>query len=812
MSISKLHEAVRQDKCRLISRLVSEGLSVDALDANGNTPLFVALTDGPVNAVPYLLQVGADPNFRCNGDATPVHAACRRGSRHLLQQLLECGGDLRLRDIRGRTPQDWALEHGDPQCRRKLVTFINTRRALAYRFEDAAALLDEDASVADVSGNSATTSIRRRFGRPKRLWCTERLKADGGFGVVYCSPTKETGNSTFLPFVPSMYLYTSEDGNIVWSGPQSVIQNMYWDKLKVSVKKSSMGGSSAKGPCSDILVTELDKIRKLTWHPYFLWPLGISPVQNMDDVMLVFECVHFGSVFDVLHNTVVSASASQLTKNALCKICAHLAEELFRTGESVACHTCARPSQTPRLGTLHFSSITNQYNTPLGGLGIILRGDFMFHWNPTDHDLGSNPLQVTDYLRPCVVPHFQTLEQVPWGTADRSTVERHLLQERSGLPQSRDIPAPLDALVSAGLSPDPDDRDTDLEEIYHVLSVMVQESFTNLGFLTNRRQHSAENSRVTKSTPARPVHSRQTSVADMPEPTYARSQKATRSQSSVLLDDVSDAFDELISLADDDAPKTPLRRGRTVDLLGPKFDQISLSSSLDPMDFTEGSKVPTFGYRRDKGSSEACTQTDNTSRPPTARPRTRAFGTSCSASNIKLATRYTDTVLASGIAEAPLVAERSETLASAPNQSQDAVQTKMARPIGFVAQPGGRRNVRPCKPASHSYGLSPFMQSSRLQQRSVIDGTSSEASKLKDLSQTKSSFTEGKTRDEPFSFMNRRINLRRADAAILEDLAEVDICHDTRELQHDETLTLTKQLAHETLATKGAADYCKPQR
>ncbi|KAM7287303.1 inactive serine/threonine-protein kinase TEX14 [Ixodes scapularis] len=818
MASSKLHDAVRHDKCRLITRLVSEGVSPNALDNNGNTALYVALIDGPINAVPYLLQAGADPNFRCSGDATPVHAACRRGSRHLLQQLLECGGDLRLRDVRGRTPQDWALEHSDPQCRRKLVTFINTRRALAYRFEDAAALLDEDASVADVSGSSAATTIRRRFARPKRLWSTERLKADGGFGVVYCSPSKETGNSTFVPFVPSMYLYNSEDGNILWSGPQSVVQNMYWDKLKVSVKKSSMSGSSAKGPCSDILITELEKIRKLTWHPYFLWPLGVSPVQNMDDVMLVFECVHFGTVFDVLHKTVPETYSGPLNKNQLLLVMQQACEALLFLHSRKWVHGCVSSHCvyviSPCLGKLgSFEFVQRSEEAGGGRLPYSAPAedflDYYYHWMAPEVLQGRRPNRLSDVYQVCAVLWELFTEQVPWGTADREVVERHLLQERSGLPQSTDIPAPLDALVSAGLCPDPLDRDTDLEEIYQVLSAMVQESFTNLGFLTNRREHSAENTRVTKSTPAQRVHSRQTSVADAAEPTYSRPQKATRKQSSVLLDDVSDAFDELISLADDDAPKTPQRRGRTVDLLGPKFDQVSLSSSLDPMDFTEGARVPTFSCRHDKGSSEACTQTD-TSRAPTVRPRTRAFGASCSASNIKLATRYTDTVLMSGKAEPSLVAQRGEVLASAPNESQDVLQTKMVRPIGFVTQPAGRRNVRPCKPASHSYGLSPFMQSSRNQQRSVADATSSEASKLKEMSQRKSCFTEGRTSEEPLSFVSRRLNLRRMDAAILEDPVEDDNRHDARPLERDEAQTLAKQLAHDTFSTKGTADFPLP--
>ncbi|KAH7940736.1 hypothetical protein HPB49_005056 [Dermacentor silvarum] len=181
-----------------------QGTPVDTVDANGNTALFVAITDGPVSAVPHLLQAGADPNFRCSGGATSVHAACRRGSRALLQQLLDCGGDLRLRDASGRTPQDWALGHADPLCRRKLVAFINNKRALAYRFGDADALLDEEAGGAAMlesgspGGAAAAASLSRRLlaGRPavprRRSGCTEKIRAGGGFGVVriqLASPT-----------------------------------------------------------------------------------------------------------------------------------------------------------------------------------------------------------------------------------------------------------------------------------------------------------------------------------------------------------------------------------------------------------------------------------------------------------------------------------------------------------------------------------------------------------------------------------------------------------------------------------------------
>ncbi|KAH9374670.1 hypothetical protein HPB48_013335 [Haemaphysalis longicornis] len=586
---SKLHDAVRHDRCRLISRLVAEGVPVDDLDANGNTALFVAITDGPVSAVPYLLQAGADPNFRCSGGATPVHAACRRGSRGLLQQLLECGGDLRLRDSAGRTPQDWALGHADPQCRRKLVAYINTRRALAYRFGDAAALLEDESgggagALETSSGNvggAAAASLRRRFGRPaRRFWCTERIKADGGFGVempsksrcstrmlvgcgalapdpgvpppplqVYLSPSRETGVSTFVPFVPSNYLYSAEDSGITWSGPQSLIQTMYWDKLKVSVKKSSLSGSHTRGPCSDVLITELDKIRKLTYHPYLLWPLAVSPVQNMDDVLLVFECVHFGSLFDVLHNAQSESYSGPLNRQQLLLVLQQACEALLFLHSRRWVHGCVSSHcvyvVSPCLGKLGgFEFVQPRYaevgelqrppepaaaaagaaagvrgpavpaQPPMGArlrvLTLRLRRvalprqagrirvrpaqvcggenggrpysppsedflDFYYHWMAPEVLAGRRPTTLSDLYQFCAVLWELFADCIPWEFQDRATVERSLTEERVGLPRRSELPPPLDTLVYSALSPEPGEREIELDDVYHALSAIVQE-------------------------------------------------------------------------------------------------------------------------------------------------------------------------------------------------------------------------------------------------------------------------------------------------------------------------------------------------
>ncbi|XP_077520758.1 inactive serine/threonine-protein kinase TEX14-like isoform X2 [Amblyomma americanum] len=839
---TKLHDAVRHDRCRLIARLVAEGTPVDAVDANGSTALFAAITEGAVAAVPHLLAAGADPNFRCGGGATAVHAACRRGSRALLQQLLECGGDLRLRDAQGRTPQDWAMGHADPQCRRKLLAFINTRRALAYRFGDAAALLeDESAGAGGVDGSpsggsAAAASLRRRFGRPtppRRSCRVERIRADGGFGVVYCSPARETGVSTFVPFVASNYLYNSEESNITWCGPQSLLQTMYWDKLKVSVKKSSLSGSHTRGPCSDIVITELEKIRRLTFHPHLLWPLAVSPVQNMDDVLLVFECVHFGSLFDVLHNNAQLLNGSgPLSRGRLLLVLQQACEALLFLHSRRWVHGCVTSHcvylVTPCLGKLgNFEFLQRSEEESEGGAAAYAAPgeeflDYYYNWMAPEVLAGGRPTVLSDLYQFCAVLWELFAEQVPWGSADRAAVERALTQERRGLSRRSELPPPLDTLVHAALAPDPADRDTDLEDVYQALAAAAHDE-GGAGFAVSRLeqqshpQHAGDGAR-TKSTPGRP--SRQASATEVDNATATVIHRAPpppavqRHRAASTVADMSD-LEELISLAEEERapplqlrssppPRRPYRGGGSqlrdavttsaahpppLDLLSARFDQVSLSSSMDPMDFTEAPKTPTFSSRQpDRPSFEACTQTEPEAAPP-LRPRTRGFVPCTLSAAASMRSAFTNTMLID--AEAAAATAQSVARASRPAAAT-------AEPLAGAGGGSARRTVRPSKPAGHSYGVSPFVPSNRLlstsgsmlqqqQQRTVADSSGPDTSRTSTLSgqpwRARTAVVESRYRQQPqqqalsSAFATRGTSVCRMEDAILEGLEDGEQYH-----------------------------------
>ncbi|XP_070378763.1 uncharacterized protein [Dermacentor albipictus] len=650
---STLHNAVRHDRARLIARLVAEGTPVDVVDANGNT--FVTITDdGPVSTVAQLRQAGADDN---------------------------------LRD-------------------------------LAYRFGDPGALLDKAGGL-EAAGSPgaavAAASLPRRLlaGRPTvprpRPWCTEKIRAGGGFGVAYRSPARETGVATFVPLIASNCLCNADDGNVTWSGPHSMLQT-----------EQAGGGGRRASSLADV--------------PY-------------------------------------------------------------------------RPPDKEFL-------------------------DYYYPWLAPEVLMGRRPTMLADLYQFVAVLWEVCTREVPWGSADRATVESALTQEQRGLCRRPEIPPSLDVLVDAALSLDPADRDVSLEDVYQALAAVVKEGQGTVGLVVSRLQQAsnAPSVRLTRT-------SRRTSatVAHRPAPQSSRPCYCSRDcvpdcdprgrVASTVVDDHSEATNELVTLTDEAAMyrSPPPRRVRpsllprgslNVALLGSKFDQVSLSSSIDPMDFPRDTpRAPAFAaWTPEKPSFEACTQTDPESPAPVLRPRTFVPH---AAGSVGQWSRVTDNLQ---LREAPV-----KTAASGFDR-QVAVQQHQS------ANGSVRHAVRPCKPASHSDGVSPFAQRTRLnattskhQQCTVTDSSGIDTARVIKLTgqqrQTWHAPRRGDVVDRHHS--SRCTSVCRTDAAILEDLEQgeqyyvksvqtepnhsydVEVVTQTCPMiQHTLTLTGTNLLTGETTVTE----------
>jgi hypothetical protein len=78
----------------MIRALVQLGGDVHALNANGQTPLFMAAYGGHEDAIRVLVELGGDVNSPNNTGQTPVYAAAGMGREDVIRVLVELGADI----------------------------------------------------------------------------------------------------------------------------------------------------------------------------------------------------------------------------------------------------------------------------------------------------------------------------------------------------------------------------------------------------------------------------------------------------------------------------------------------------------------------------------------------------------------------------------------------------------------------------------------------------------------------------------------------------------------------------------------------
>jgi len=149
--------AVKHDNMSVMSDLLLHGASSLPCDANGNTPLHVAVSG---SAIEILVQNGADVNMMNKQGDTPLHSQARAGrlvcvsallhaganvnvlnnalkqplhiavecnNAEIVKTLLNAGANPNKRDNSGHTPLDLAYSAALPECLQILLSNSNTR-------------------------------------------------------------------------------------------------------------------------------------------------------------------------------------------------------------------------------------------------------------------------------------------------------------------------------------------------------------------------------------------------------------------------------------------------------------------------------------------------------------------------------------------------------------------------------------------------------------------------------------------------------------------------------------------------------------
>jgi ankyrin repeat protein len=92
----------------------SPDVNAQAKNAQGVGAIHAAAAVQNHEMVRTLLERGANPNAKQQGDYTPLHTAAARGDVEMAKLLIRHGADLNARTADGKTVGDIAREHGHP--------------------------------------------------------------------------------------------------------------------------------------------------------------------------------------------------------------------------------------------------------------------------------------------------------------------------------------------------------------------------------------------------------------------------------------------------------------------------------------------------------------------------------------------------------------------------------------------------------------------------------------------------------------------------------------------------------------------------
>ena len=116
-----LHWAVHRDDLEMVELLIRAGAHVSATNDYGVTPLSLACTNGNADVVERLLETGADPEARTEGE-TALLTAVRTGSVDAVKLLIAQGADLSATELEsGQTMLMTAAAEAHPSLVQLLI-------------------------------------------------------------------------------------------------------------------------------------------------------------------------------------------------------------------------------------------------------------------------------------------------------------------------------------------------------------------------------------------------------------------------------------------------------------------------------------------------------------------------------------------------------------------------------------------------------------------------------------------------------------------------------------------------------------------
>ena len=102
--------AVEERYFNLAKPLLRIGANVNSKDpTNFSSPLLIALRNSDKPFMKFLLNQGADPNYKGHLEETGLHISSRKGNKEAVNILLKYGANANVKDVFGNTPLSDAI-------------------------------------------------------------------------------------------------------------------------------------------------------------------------------------------------------------------------------------------------------------------------------------------------------------------------------------------------------------------------------------------------------------------------------------------------------------------------------------------------------------------------------------------------------------------------------------------------------------------------------------------------------------------------------------------------------------------------------
>ena len=136
-----LNVAVIEGHIEIVKYLVSDGADLNQQDSSEETPLIIAIKEGKLDLIAYFLSQDADVNVKVYFNDTPLHKAVDKGDLEIVKLVVTNGADLNLKNNQKETPLFVAVESNQTNVAEYLISqngdstkfinlFLSTRHSL----------------------------------------------------------------------------------------------------------------------------------------------------------------------------------------------------------------------------------------------------------------------------------------------------------------------------------------------------------------------------------------------------------------------------------------------------------------------------------------------------------------------------------------------------------------------------------------------------------------------------------------------------------------------------------------------------------